>query len=560
MKSKTSLFKKGLILSDLKRYWWVSVIFSIGLILTMPLAHYMQKFNINSDNSNIKYIKEFIERELNFHSGVSLLFPAVIPVIIAVLAYRYIQKGRQASLYHSLPVTRAELYFNSFVSALILYIVPLLINVFVMGLLNSFSFLSDFYTMGLIFKWFGFSLLYGILFMSMTIFVGMFTGSSVAQIVFVYILNLLPLFFFETIRGNLSSLLYGFATYSNTGFYRKLPMTMLFSNSINLTPRMVVGYIVLTVLLMVGGLVAFKLRRPETAGDIITFMPIRPVFIYGVTVCATLVGGAYFLGISRSSVPFAIFGYFLCALIGYVVVQMVTNKTFKVLNTYKGYLGYALVLIIMLLGVKFDIFGYVNKVPAADEVSNVYMGYNLYWWENQDNEKYLSPSNDNTTIYKETANIKNITELHKMILENRSKEGSSTYIAYTLKNGKKIVRYYNLDTNLYASALGPIYESKEYKNGRFPVLHQEADDIKYIQVHDYSNNKQPVVISDKEKLKSFITEIRKDINGFNYEQLASPTEDKLWIEIMDNKDMIVSYGVNSNYINTLNWFSNNNNQ
>ncbi len=560
MKSKASLFKKGLILSDLKRYWWISVIFAIGLILTMPLAHYMQKYNINTDNSNIRYIKEYIARELNFHSGISLLFPAVIPVIIAVLAYRYIQKGRQASLYHSLPVTRAALYFNSLFSALILYIVPLLINVMVMGLLNSFSFLSDFYTTALIFNWLGLSLLYGVLFMSMTIFVGMFTGSSVAQIVFVYILNLLPLFFFETIRGNLSSLLYGFATYSNTGFYRKTPMSMLFSNSWELTPWLIVSYIVLALLLLVGGLVAFKLRRPETAGDIITFKPIRPVFIYGVTVCSTLVGGAYFLAISRASIPFAIFGYFLCALIGYVVVQMVTNKTFKVLNTYKGYLGYALILIIMLLGVKFDIFGYVNKVPAVDEVADVYMGYNLHWWENKDSENYISPSHDNTTVYKETANIKNITELHKMILENRSKEGSSTYIAYTLKNGKKIVRYYNLDTNLYASALGPIYESKEYKNGRFPVLYQEANDIKYIQVHDYTKNKQPIVISDKEKLKSFITEIRKDINGFNYEQVVSPAEDKLWIEISDNKDRIVSYGVNSNYINTLNWFSYTNNQ
>lgn len=559
MKSKTSLFKKGLILSDLKRYWWVSVIFSLVLVLSMPMAHYMQKFNLNVDNSNSRYIKEFIVHELSFLRGISSIYPVIIPVIIAVLAYRYIQKGRQASLYHSLPVTRAELYFNSLVSAVILYVLPLLVNVFVMGLLNSFSFLSDFYTMGLIFKWFGLSVLYGILFMSMTIFVGMFTGSSIAQIVFVYILNLLPLFFFETIKINLSSFLFGFSTYSNTDFYSNLPMTMLLSGRVAITSRMVVIYIVLSVLLLVGGLVAFKLRRPETAGDIITFKPIRPVFIYGVTVCSTLVGGAYFLGISKSSLSFAIFGYFLWALIGYVVVQMLTSKTFKVLNTYKGYLGYALVLIIMLLGVKFDIFGYINKVPAADEVANVYMGYSLNWWENRDSVKYTNMSNDNTTIYKETANIKNITELHKMILENRSNNGFSTYIAYTLKNGKKIVRYYTLDTNLYASALGPIYESKEYKNGRFPILHQEATDIKYIQVHNYSNDKQPLVISDKEKLKGFITEIRKDISGFNYEQLASSTEDKLWIDINDNNDRVVSYGVNSNYTNTLNWFNSKNN-
>lgn len=560
MKSKTSLFKQGLILSDLKRYWWVSVIFSLFLILTMPLAHYMQKFNINIDKTNTQYIKEFIANELSYTRGISAIYPVVIPVIIAVLAYRYIHKGRQASLYHSLPVTRAELYFNSLVSAVILYVLPLLVNVFVMGLLNSFSFLSDFYTMGLIFKWFGLSVLYGILFMSMTIFVGMFTGSAIAQIVFVYILNLLPLFFFETIKINLSSLLYGFSTFSYTGLYRKLPMTMLLSNTIQSTPRIIISYIVLSVLLLMGGLVAFKLRRPETAGDIITFKPIRPVFIYGVTVCSTLVGGAYFLGISRSSVSFAVFGYFLCALIGYVVVQMLTNKTFKVLNTYKGYVGYALVLLIMLLGVKFDIFGYINKVPAADEVANVYMGYNLYWWENQDSEKYTNMSNDNTTVYKETSNIKNIIELHKMALDNRSKNGFSTYIAYTLKNGKKIVRYYSIDTNLYASALGPIYESNEYKYGRFPILHQEANDIKYIQVHDYSNKKQPIVISDKEKLKNFITEMRKDINGFNYEQLATSAEDKLWIDINDNNDRNVSYGVNSNYTNTLNWFNSNNYQ
>ncbi|EGD45992.1 hypothetical protein Cpap_0597, partial [Ruminiclostridium papyrosolvens DSM 2782] len=94
----------------------------------------------------------------------------------------------------------------------------------------------------------------------------------------------------------------------------------------------------------------------------------------------------------------------------------------------------------------------------------------------------------------------------------------------------------------------------------FPILHQEADDIKYIQVHDYSNKKQPTVISDKEKLKNFITEMRKDINGFNYEQLATSAEDKLWIDINDNNDRIVSYGVNSNYTNTLNWFNSNNYQ
>ncbi|HEX2924812.1 MAG TPA: DUF6449 domain-containing protein [Ruminiclostridium sp.] len=557
MKSKTSLFKKGIIISDLKRYWWISAIFSLGLLISIPLAHYMQKFSLEERHQEINLIKQSIQRELSFRSGVSVLFPFVVPILIAVLTYRYIQKGRSASLYHSLPLTRTALYLNSFVSSLLLYIVPLLINVVVMLLLNCFSFLSDFYTVPLIFGWLGYSLLFGIMFMSMTIFVGMFTGSSIAQIAFVYILNFLPAFLYEVIRANLSELLYGFSTYSDTNFYHWLPMVRLYNNYEGFTPGIIAGYIVLTVLLAAAGLVAFKVRRPETAGDIITFKPIKPVFIIGVTVCSTLVGGAYFSMIGRSNLPSIIFGYFAGSLLGYIIVQMVTNKTFKVLKTYKGYLAYALVMVILLLGIKFDVLGYVNKVPSSDQISEVYMGSNIYWWNDKDNlnSKFASVYED-ITVYTDKTDIRNITNLHKIILENRSRNNNYyDYIAYKLKNGRKIIRYYGIDTNLYASALGPIYESKEYKDSRYPILHQEPENLKFIQIHDFSNNKPPVVISDKAKLQSFINAIRKDVNSFTYDEIVSGDADNHQIEVTDIKDRIVNYALNSKYKNTLDWIN-----
>lgn len=556
MKSKTSLFKKGIIISDLKRYWWISAIFSLGLILAIPVAHYMQKSNLDDVNYPVEIIKQSIERELNFRSGISPLFPLLVPVLIAVLTYSYIQKGHSASLYHSLPLTRTALYLNSLASSLLLYAIPLMINVLVMIFLNWFSFLSAFYTAALILKWLGLSLLFGVMFMSMTIFVGMFTGSSIAQIIFVYILNLLPAFLFETLRANLSELLYGFSTYSDTSIYDRLPMIMRFSNRPELTPLMIAGYIVLTVVLIAAGLVAFKLRRPETAGDIITFKPVKPVFIYGVTVCATLVGGAYFHMIGKYNLSSTIFGYFIGSLLGYIVVQMITLKSFKVFRTYKGYLAYALIIIAVLLGIRFDVFGYVNKVPSPDQVAEVYMGNDIFWWRNKDNKnmQFLNPYSENI-VFTDTANIKSLTRLHKMILEDRSKNGYLDYIAYKLKNGKKIVRYYTIDTNLYASVLGPIYESEGYKEDRFPILHQKAADLKLIEIHDYTSNEKAVVISDKSQLDSFIKEMQKDINGFKYQQLVPGAETKRWIDVTYEKDKRISYEINTNYTNTLDWIN-----
>jgi ABC-2 type transport system permease protein len=554
MKSKTSLFKKGIIKSDLKRYWWVSALFALVLIFCLPFAHYMSLIS-DSSTDNTELVKEMIKLDLMFRQGISPIFPLVVPVIIAVLAFRYIQKGRSASFYHSLPLTRTALYLHSFVSALILYVVPLLVTVSLMLVLNWFSFLSAFYTTLLILKWFGFSLLFGILFMSMTIFVGMFTGSSIAQIVFVYILNLLPLFFSEAIKQILYQLLYGFETYSDTVLFDRLPLIMFLDHRLDLmSPAVVTVYIVSTALLLTCGLVAFKFRRPETAGDIITFVPVKPIFIYGVTLCATLFGGAYFTEISRSSIPFVIFGYFISSLFGYAVVQMITNKTFKILNTYKGYLIYALILIIVGLGVKFDALGYVNKVPDPNQVADVYIGNEIYWWVNKDNKNmsFLNLSSESTTIYKDPENIENIIKLHKLILKERSEHGNKQCISYKLKNGKRIIRSYNIDTDLYAPALGPVYESKEYMEGRFPILHQKADELKYIEIQDNDT----VVISDKEQLESFITAIRKDIGNLSYRELVSNTMEKFFINITDSKGNTLTYSVYPNYKNTLEWVIN----
>lgn len=579
MKSKTSLFKKGLIISDLKRFWWISALYTLALLFIMPLNHYVQKFN----TYNLELLYDSIRRDFLFQNTSSQIFLIVVPFLIGALVFRYIQKSSSASLYHSLPLTRSVLYLNSVISALILFIAPLLFTTLIMLILNCFSFLSAYYTTKLIFLWLLRSLLFGIMFISMTIFVGMFTGSSIAQLAFVYILNILPAFLVEFVRMNLSELLYGFDTYSNSNLYNNLPFLMIFRTSRyspgyeTLTPTLVIVYILITLALFVGALFAFKLRRPETAGDIITFRPIKPIFIYGTTICVTLLGGAYFMVLNKSSFAFIIFGYFICSLIAYVVVQMITHKSFKILHTYKGYIGFALILVIMSLGIKFDVIGYVNNIPNPSEVEESYVGYNLYWWQNRDNPDFENYYDNRTTfVYKDPQNIENVTKLHKLILDNRNDNGNSQYIAYKLKNGKKIIRKYSIDTDLYASGLSPIYKSKEYKDGSYPILNQTVDDLKFIEISDDRlDQNKPFVVSDKAKLESFKKAIIKDIENSSYQDLAASsvpsyrfmnistvisdksTENNInTVKNNKPKENYINYAIRSSYTNTIAWLKN----
>ncbi len=557
MKLKTSLFKKGLIISDIKRFWWISVLYALALFFVMPFNHYIQQINYHNSNNNSQWLKDSIVRELGFNGGSSQVFLLVVPIAIGALVFRYMQKSRSASLYHSMPLTRTALYFNSLLSGIILLTVPVFLNTIIMLLMNCFSSLSDIYSAALIFIWLGYTLLFGIMFLAMSVFVGMFTGSSIAQLAFVYILNLLPTFLSEFVRVNLRGILYGFDTYSNKNFYYDMPMFRMFNMSDYESSQVVITivYIAVTIALLIGGLYAFKIRRPETAGDIITFRPIRPIFIYGFVSCATLFGGAYFLGIGNNTFSYAVWGYFISSIISYVVVQMVTNKSFKVLHTYKGYLGFALVLVILTLGIRFDAIGYINKIPNPSEVQETYIGYNIYWFENKDDPDFNKDNynNSDTNVYKDIKNIENITKLHQYVLDNRSNNGNNQYIAYKLKNGKRIIRKYSIDTITHASVLAPIYESDEYKENRFPILYQEAENIKYIEINDRRAAKNPFIVSDKAQLEAFKTAIRKDIQKLTYQDLITNSQELVTITTFDTKDRNVTYALRADYTNTLEW-------
>ncbi|MDO0825273.1 DUF6449 domain-containing protein [Desulfosporosinus nitroreducens] len=552
MTFKISFFKKALILSDFKRYWWVSALYTLALMAIIPFKHLMETMEI--DIQETQWIQDRIDRTLSLSQDeVQVILICVVPVVMAVLIFRYLQVDKSSVMMHSLPFKRSSHYVSHCFSGLVLLLIPAVLNCLIMIMLNNLTVLGSFYTLPKIFMWLGFTTFFNVLLYSIAVFVGMFTGSSVAQIAFTYIVHILPVGIYTLLKFSLAQLLYGFGEVPYSLFNDiNYPLFMLF-NGTPLRDVYTVGYfmtyIMATVLFLVLGWFVYKYRKLETAGDIIAFPVLYPVFKYGLTFSLMLVGGAYFCGFSRQSFPLLIIGYILGSVLGYFVAEILIHKSLKVLRFYKGYLCYSAVVLILFGGISLDVFGFVNRVPKPEEVNKVYFGYNFEEWvycEKQNNHEYLESrygknyfENNKPLLLENKENIAGITELQRhLIKERKTGEGPSRYIIYSLKNGGYIIRQYKINETDQndAALLKPIYESVEYKKLRFPTISLRPDDIKLITLNDHRIGKNPLILTEDTEIQEVTELLKNEIIKMSYEDIVSGTDQYISISVIDNKD------------------------
>ena len=471
MTSKTLLSSKGLITSNIKRFWWIGALYALTLFFIIPFQYMMYGANVQDE-----WQRSILETILNFFSGrngLQMLMIATLPVALAALLFRYLMTSKETTMIHSLPYTRRCLYLTQLASGLVLFMAPILLIGIIMLLLKAFTSLGMYYSMGTLLQWMGLTTLFNTLFFSIAVFVGMFTGSTVAHIAFTYILHLLPVGVYMLLRENIGAWLYGFSVSNRYDpFFDKLPWFVLFNTPSSRPPLSqedLIGYLIMTLLLFAAAGYFYKKRKLEAAGDVISFTFFRPIFKYGLTTCGMLLGGLYFRSISGGSLAVSLVGYLLSSLLAYGISEILMQKSFRVWHTYKGYLKYAAVVCLLLVSIQLDVFGYVSRMPEADEVKKVYFGYHTHIWTNEDpatDPGYKGIYHEANTFFRDPENIKNIMALHtQLIKQPRQKvSGPRPYIVYILKNGKYQVRQYTINEKQYAAFLKPIYESMEYKD------------------------------------------------------------------------------------------------
>ncbi|MBF8983311.1 hypothetical protein IZY60_07160 [Lutibacter sp. B2] len=538
MKSKMLFFNVHIVLDDLKRYWGMAVLYFGGLFFSGPL-HIMSLFT----NEN-KYPNEAIENFLNLrHAELQMVLSIFVPVVLAGLLFRYLQQNKSTTLMHSFPITRGQLFHSHNIAGVLLLMMPIvLIGLVLMVILNinhdGSQLFEEIFTISDILKWVGFSIISNLVVYFISVLVATITGISLIQMVLSLISIFLPVGISVLIVFNFDQLLYGFVINQNLfeNFIIKIIPCISSMGEKAIDSNFIIWYILLSIILYFMGYGLYKKRHLESASDPIAFELLKPIFKYGFTFCSMILGGAYLYMMERVDLWLYI-GYFIGALLGYLIAEMIIQKSIWIFKNLKGFAIYTMVILVVFAGIKFDLVGYEKRVPNVDDIESVYYGNGLYgYWSNGEE------GNDNL---KTSENIHLVRELHLEVIAHKDefiREGKKNTtkrigIAYELKNGKTIVREYDIPKECAAinESIAKIYESTEYKINYYDIFDLDPTEVAYIEMDpELKNTSEVVKIVATDEIEEMIQSIKSDMLDETYKDVID--EKRSWARIYIHYD------------------------
>jgi ABC-2 type transport system permease protein len=518
MPLKTSLFNKEIILQIGRGSGWLSIIYFIGLLFPLPLRMLM----MYSNESGIHY---YLAHSLfQYEFQIQLVLLIIVPVLMAVFIFRFLHVKQATDLMHSLPLKRETLFHHYTLTGIIFLLVPVTLIAVIILILRAALDLGSLFTVGEVFYWLGITLLFNFVLYMAGVLLAVLTGISAVQAVLTYVFLLFPAGMTLLLLHNIKFFLYGFPGdyYLNTDLEKMSPITYaagLDSNG-QFQWGFAIFYIMISIILYALSLFLYRKRQLETASEAIAFPKLRLVFKYGVTFIVMLIGGMYFNEISHRGYGWTLFGYGVGAIFGFYLAEMLLKKTWRVFNHIRGLLVYSLtitflVIIVQVLGI------YENHIPDQSKIKSVILtdNPNLYLYHDGMNDEYYVP-----TSLKDERNIDAVLRLHSQLLSDKEEikgeeyeSNANLFFVYELDNGRKVVREYRVNMELYKDLYKPIYESEEYKMASRELFKIDETKVEFIQIRAYGPVSKGVFISESQDVKNVINLLREDVLAESYE-------------------------------------------
>lgn len=522
MKWEQSFCNSTIIKNDLKRFWWISLITAIFMIFTKPIQ-------IASEYSRDYMSQYMIENILSFNNlddlfNIIILF---VPILIAVMLFRYIHVKKSCAFMHKVPIKRSVIYNSHIISGLILILIPIIINTLILIPTLISCDLYEMYNFTYVIKWTSIIIVAEISIFMFSVFVGMLTGTSWSHGILTCIFLALPVALGSLIFQNIEYLIYGFS--SNTPIDNLAiisPFTRLSSMDI-LGDNFLIGifiYLVESIIVYFISKQIYKIRKSEASGNTIAFPILIPFFKCGVIISFMTLFVLFFKGINGKTL-FILIGYMIFALIGYIASEVFVNKSFRIFKNIKIYLYFCIAIIIAAVGLKFDVIGYERYVPEFSEIQEVKVG------------EYIIEEKEG---FHEEENINSILALHKNVVKdknvNKTFKGQTRRLAilYILNNGKTVSREYHIPYKAYEGSYKDIYESEESKKINYKdILEMNSDKVDKIKISgDYEKT---LGITNESEIREMLDIIKEEIKNIKYEDIEG---DRSWgyIQIYYNSE------------------------
>ena len=479
MRSKTLCFNGTLFRKNLSRYWPLWGLASFGGAL-FPLAMLVNLLHSGFDFWTPLETTQAYYNVLSY--GVPVI-SIVYAVLCAMAVWNYLYNARSVGLMHTLPIRREGLFVTNVLSGLVMMAIPYAVTG-VLIVLVSFLY-GGFEPVGVLVTILGVAG-ESIFFFGLATFCAFIVGNVFMLPALYGLLNFLAVLTDFTVNLLAQGFCFGLnSSYSGTvewlspvvylmqqiyadcTYEQQLatsgPYGQQYETSVLTGVKLVNGWLIAVyaavgVVLMVLAWLMYRRRRSESAGDVVSVNWMKPVFRYGCAAFSAILGGrllyALFWESFQNGLYFTVLPMILCMIVGgavgYYAASMLLAKTLRVFrSTWKGMLAVALGCIALCAAMKFDVFGVVRRVPAADSVKQV----NLYA---ADSNYYLTPGQDDALIEKVRA-------LHQAIINDKDYALTAASAAseactdrevlyayttvrftYTLNSGLKVERQYDL--------------------------------------------------------------------------------------------------------------------
>lgn len=394
MTSKNLFFK--LIKQDFKKRIWCPILIFIVYFLLLEVNMLMkieeiQKYPKIYGYDAITYLKDYFFGTSTSDVAVAVVLTAFL---CAISGFAYLHSKIQLDTYHSLPVSRTQLFWSKYVSGIVWFLIPFVIHVVIcFGIaVSKHIFIKE--TLTSMLSYIGIELIVFILAYSISVIAVGITGNIIISMIGTVIL-----FSYSTIIAILTEVLFErfFYTYENYGtrfgsfmsdkVWCFSPLSMickLFTNPQEITPETAgelfqydTTYLwVLIAAAIVYSLAAYIIylrRASEVAGRTIAFSAIESVIKTMTVIPAAFFCGIFFSEISPNADSES---WFLFGLIfGYIILCIVTEIIFRMdirgaFAHKKQFLFNAACTALIFIVFRNDVLGYNTYVPADSELQS----------------------------------------------------------------------------------------------------------------------------------------------------------------------------------------------
>ena len=533
MKSRTSFFNGTVLKKDITRFaplWGLYTLFLLVVFLT------------GSRNDQQEILAASLADMMRDMAMVNLIYGG----LCANILFGDLFQSRLCNALHAMPLRRESWLGTHVLSGVLFSLVPnLTATLFQMILLGRYFYVAPLWLVAATGQY--------LFFFGVGIFAVMCAGNRLGMAAVYAVINAFSVLVFALMKGVYEPLLYGIELVSDPFTFfcpvfhmseeRFIRFDYDFINGVFTNGRISAYYpemwSYLAVVALIGivlaglGLLLYRRRQLERAGDFLAIRGLEPVCV----VICSVAGGAFLYALSET------FGlavnYLLMAIgvvVGFFASHMLIQRTVRVFRV-RQFVGLAVLAVVIassLLLTKIDPLGITRYVPETDQVAFMRV------YRDNDGGIYNSVNPDCYQL-EDQAEIDTFRQLHGQLLQERGEKtdgASHLYIAYQLKNGRQVKRYYTIDENtaayntlqMYFSDWRYIFNVDTWQEvqARFTALDISLSESVFsvqVAVEEGFNSEDVKAITldyweitDQKMLEQFLEAVRKDCEAGNMAQ------------------------------------------